>query len=48
MAVPLPTGGSQVGFYGLWYVDSYVRTAAGWRIQTRREEKSFEHNFPRP
>ena len=48
MAIPLPAGGSQVGFYGLWYVDSYVRTAAGWRIQTRREEKSFEHNFPRP
>lgn len=44
MAVPTDTS-VRVGFYGLWYVDSYVRTADGWRIRTRTEEKSFEHNF---
>ncbi|WP_038171760.1 nuclear transport factor 2 family protein [Tomitella biformata] len=26
---------------GFWYVDAFVRTAAGWRIHTRREERSY-------
>lgn len=36
-----------VGFHGLWYVDDYVRTDGGWRIASRREERSFSHNFPK-
>jgi hypothetical protein len=39
-------GNSQVGIHGLWYVDEYVRTDAGWRIAKRREERCFSHNFP--
>lgn len=31
---------------GLWYVDQYVRTAEGWRIQKRVEEKSWTFNVP--
>ena len=31
---------------GLWYVDKYVRTADGWRIQERSEEKSWMLNEP--
>ena len=33
-------------FCGLWYVDEYVRTDAGWRIQKRGEEKSYLFNRP--
>lgn len=33
-------------FCGLWYVDEYVRTDAGWRIQKRVEEKSYLFNRP--
>ena len=36
----------QVGFFGLWYIDQYVRTAAGWRISNRFEERAFTHNVP--
>lgn len=33
-------------FCGLWYVDEYVRTDAGWRIKNRVEEKSYVFNAP--
>ncbi len=33
-------------FCGLWYVDEYVRTDAGWRIKNRVEEKSYLFNQP--
>ena len=39
-------GPRQIGFHGLWYVDDYVRTAQGWRIASRREERSWTYNFP--
>jgi hypothetical protein len=42
----LPDGGSQVFVCGLWYVDSYVRTDAGWRIRERVEERSYVFNAP--
>lgn len=29
---------------GLWYVDEYVRTARGWRIQNRVEERCYVAN----
>lgn len=31
---------------GLWYVDTYVRTADGWRISRRVEEKTYVQNMP--
>lgn len=37
---------SPVFFLGLWYVDEYVRTPAGWRIRRRAEEKSWVFNAP--
>ncbi|MBX6420149.1 MAG: nuclear transport factor 2 family protein [Sinobacteraceae bacterium] len=46
MALPLPGGGTQVMFLGLWYADEWVRTPAGWRIERRVEEKCFDHNTP--
>ncbi len=42
----LPDGGTQVFLLGLWYVDEYVRTEAGWRIRRRSEEKSWTFNVP--
>jgi hypothetical protein len=38
--------GNPVLFLGLWYVDEYVRTEAGWRIKSRVEEKSYQFNTP--
>ena len=46
MEVPLPQGGSQVMFLGLWYLDRLVRTPAGWRISERMEEACYRHNVP--
>ena len=46
MDTPLPGGGSQVMFLGLFYVDKLVRTPRGWRITERVEEGCFKHNVP--
>jgi hypothetical protein len=46
MEVPLPQGGNQVMFLGLWYVDKLVRTPDGWRISERVEEACYQHNVP--
>ena len=39
-------GEQRVFFIGLWYCDELVRTAAGWRISQRREEKCWSYNAP--
>lgn len=39
-------GSEQVFFVGAWYIDTFTRTAEGWRICERREECSFFHNLP--
>jgi hypothetical protein len=39
-------GRPRVGFHGLWYLDEYRRTDAGWRITSRTESRCFSHNFP--
>lgn len=39
-------GQPHVFFVGIWYVDKWVRTPDGWRIQHRAEEFSYFHNFP--
>lgn len=33
---------NQVMFCGLWYVDEFIRTAEGWRMTRRVEEKCFD------
>ena len=38
--------GNPITCLGLWYVDEYVRTEQGWRIQSRVEEKSYQFNTP--
>ena len=50
MGVARPDGAEgepRVFFCGLWYLDSFVRTADGWRIAERVEEKSWTHNMGR-
>ena len=37
---------SQVFMLGLWYLDKYLRTAQGWRLCERIEEKSWVFNTP--
>ena len=32
----------QILFVGIWYVDEFVRTADGWRMSQRVEEKCFD------
>lgn len=39
-------GEERVFFVGLWYNDTLARTADGWRITSRREEKSWNYNAP--
>ena len=33
-------------FVGLWYLDSFVRTEAGWRISSRVQQKGYLHGLP--
>lgn len=44
IGVPVTEGAPELrmAFYALWYVDTYVRTAQGWRISSRTEEKAFD------
>lgn len=46
MEMAMPDGSRQTFFLGLWYVDEYRRTDAGWRICRRAEEKSWVFNAP--
>lgn len=46
MQVTLPDGKSQVMFLGLWYHDKFTRTARGWRMSERVEQKCFDYNVP--
>jgi SnoaL-like domain len=46
MNTPLPAGGSQVMWLGLWYNDKYARTPKGWRFTERVEQPCFAHNVP--
>jgi 3-phenylpropionate/cinnamic acid dioxygenase small subunit len=39
-------GKKSIFFLGLWYVDKYRRTADGWRIVERVEEKGWAYNLP--
>lgn len=44
---PMVMGGpgqdrSQIYFVGIWYIDEFVRTADGWRMSKRVEEKCFD------
>jgi hypothetical protein len=39
-------GAKQTMFVGLWYRDIFVRTAKGWRIRERYEERCYTHNVP--
>ncbi|CAA0125757.1 putative protein [BD1-7 clade bacterium] len=37
---------NNIFFVGLWYIDEYIRSADGWKISSRREEKSYDYNTP--
>jgi ketosteroid isomerase-like protein len=46
MVVPGDNGQSQTLFFGLWYLHTFHRTPAGWRIAHLREKKCYAHNLP--
>lgn len=46
MEMRVAEGTTHTFFLGLWYVDEYRRTAAGWRISRREEVKSWVFNTP--
>lgn len=46
MEMDLGEGKNQTFMLGLWYLDDYTRTADGWRISKRVEEKSWTFNVP--
>lgn len=46
MIVPGDEDPPRVGFFGLWYVDEYLRSVDGWRIAKRFEVSAFTHNIP--
>ena len=46
MVMAMGEGETQTILMGLWYVDEYRRTDAGWRISRREEVKSWVFNAP--
>jgi hypothetical protein len=44
--ISMPDDKTHIFMCGLWYVDEYTRTDAGWRISRRVEEKSYVFNMP--
>ncbi len=46
ISVPSPGGGRQIAFSGIWFDDKLIRTASGWKICERREQLTWNHNFP--
>ncbi|MCW2657977.1 MAG: SnoaL-like protein [Jatrophihabitans sp.] len=38
-------GKQQVLVVGLWYLDTFARTADGWRIANRSQQKGYMHNL---
>lgn len=46
MYLPEKDGVQALMFVGLWYHDTFVRTAAGWRIASRVQEKGYLHGLP--
>jgi hypothetical protein len=41
-----PDGSERIMYVGLWYHDTFVRTAHGWRISARRQQKGYLHGLP--
>ncbi len=42
----MPDAKTHIFMVGLWYIDEYRRTDAGWRISRRVAEKSYVFNMP--
>lgn len=46
MVMDLPQKKGHVMFFGLWYLDKFIRTPQGWRMTERVEEQCFHFNMP--
>ncbi len=45
LGFPTGDGDSQIALLGMWYIDEYIRTSAGWRISRRNQERSWTKGF---
>jgi ketosteroid isomerase-like protein len=45
MYLPEKDGAQQILFVGLWYLDTFARTADGWRITNRVQQKGYLHGL---
>lgn len=48
LSMPGDNGAPQIGVSGLWYLDTVVRTAQGWRIRERTLKYAWASNWPSP
>ena len=46
IALAMPNGGEDTIFSSLWYDDVFLRTADGWRIESRRQVRAWTFNKP--
>lgn len=46
LVLPPETGAPPVTLLGMWYIDEYVRTADGWRIAKRGQQRSWAQGLP--
>ncbi|MEV0262326.1 nuclear transport factor 2 family protein [Streptomyces sp. NPDC050617] len=45
LGFPTEDGDPQIALLGMWYIDEYIRTPAGWRISRRGQERSWTKGF---
>lgn len=45
MVMRQPDGSERVMFFGIWYDDTLLRTADGWRIRSRSQELCYTYNY---
>ncbi|MEV0282135.1 nuclear transport factor 2 family protein [Streptomyces sp. NPDC050610] len=41
LGFPTESGDPRIALLGMWYIDEYTRTPAGWRISRRSQERSW-------
>ncbi|MFD7666848.1 nuclear transport factor 2 family protein [Streptomyces sp. NPDC059788] len=41
LGFPTENGDPRIALLGMWYIDEYTRTPAGWRISRRSQERSW-------
>ncbi|KOG91763.1 nuclear transport factor 2 family protein [Streptomyces varsoviensis] len=45
LGFPTEDGEPHIALLGMWYIDEYTRTPAGWRISRRGQERNWTKGF---